>query len=110
MIQRISLTCVIVPVKQRKTLSAPFLINGAKTQLACWSSGMILASGARGPGFDSRTSPSFIIFLIILQAVTAFSLFWFSLLLAFWMQRTEQSSERRKAKTGSEKYILYQEP
>ena len=25
--------------------------------LACWSSGMIRASGARGPGFDSRTGP-----------------------------------------------------
>ena len=33
------------------------MVSEALLPLAVWSSGMILASGARGPGFNSRSSP-----------------------------------------------------
>ena len=34
------------------------IVNVKEMLVARWSSGMILASGVRDPGFNSRTSPS----------------------------------------------------
>ena len=34
-----------------------YVLKPYRMQLAVWSSGMILASGARGAGFNSRNSP-----------------------------------------------------
>ena len=42
---------------------------------AAWSSGMILASGARGPGFNSRSSPPDSFFLRIFQMHDDLALF-----------------------------------
>ena len=40
---------------------------GPYSRMSCWSSGMILALGARGPGFDSRTGPFLSFFSAIIS-------------------------------------------
>ena len=43
-----------------------------KSKLGVWSSGMILASGARGREFDSRNTPLFLCFYIRLSLAFEF--------------------------------------
>ncbi len=44
----------------------------------CWSSGMILPSGGRGPEFDSRVAPSFF-FIFLLFSYFPIFVFYFAL-------------------------------
>ena len=46
------------------------LSNDVQSPLACWSSGMILALGARGPEFESRTGPNCFLFWVLIKEIT----------------------------------------
>ena len=52
-------SCILLFVSHCQVTSNPGLCFISICQLAVWSSGMILAPGARSPGFNSQNSPCF---------------------------------------------------
>ena len=50
---------------QNVSISMSHDMRTCDTILAVWSSGMIPASGAGGPGFDSRNSPTYVFCMLV---------------------------------------------
>lgn len=53
-------------------------------QVALWSSGMILALGARGPEFDSPLGPFFVLFSLI-QQTRILTFFYYQIITIFYL-------------------------